>query len=63
MKKHLKRFIVRKYVMASSAAEALKIERKYRPDDCWVDDEWMKNNREASSAIGFATYTQRDYEY
>jgi len=39
----LKRFIVRKYVMAHSAREALKIEKGFEPDDIFVDDEYMKN--------------------
>lgn len=51
----LKRFIVRKYIMASSAHEALKKERRIRPDDCWVDDEWKKENpNQLTSAIGFS---------
>ncbi len=47
--------------MASSAQEALKIERRTKPDDVWVDDEWIKNNpNQLASAIGFQAYT--DYE-
>lgn len=49
-----KRFIVRKYIMAKSAHEALKKERTIRPDDVWVDEEWAKNNpKDLISAIGF----------
>lgn len=49
-----KRYVIRKYIMAKSASEALRKERKVRPDDVWVDDEWKKNNdKELISAIGF----------
>lgn len=54
-----KRYIVRKYIMARSASEALRKERKTRPDDVWVDDEWKKDNKELASAIG---YTVEPYE-
>lgn len=37
-----KRFIVRKYIMAQSAADAIK--------DVWVDDDYKKDNE-----IGFVT--------
>lgn len=52
----LKRYIVRKYIMAKSAHEALRKERRTRPDDCWVDEDWKKENPDQLvSAIGFAT--------
>lgn len=37
-KPKLKRFIIRKYVMTQSAVEAIKNERKHKPDDVWLDD-------------------------
>lgn len=52
--KRQKLFIVKKYIMASSAHDALKKERRHRPDDVWVDDDWRKQNpTELESAIGF----------
>lgn len=49
-----KRFIVRKYVMARSVQEALKIEKKTLPDDVWVDEKWKEENPNILvSAIGF----------
>lgn len=49
-----KLYIVRKYIMAKSAQEALKKERRCIPDDVWVSDEWMKENKNSlESAIGF----------
>lgn len=50
-----KRYIVRKYIMAKSASEALRKEKKVRPDDCWVDEDWKKDNQQQLvSAIGFS---------
>lgn len=46
--------------MAKSLPEALKKEPKRRVDDCWVDDEWKKENpNQLESAIGF----EADEEY
>lgn len=59
-KKPQKLFIVKKYIMASSAHEALKKERRVRPDDVWVDDEWKKEKgNRLESAIGFTV--EHDY--
>lgn len=56
-----KRFIVRKYILAKSVHEALVKERKVRPDDCYVDDDWKRENpNQLESAIGFTT--ELDYE-
>ncbi len=53
-KSNLKRYIVRKYIMATSLSVALKKEPKTRPDDAWVDDEWKKENpNQLESAIGY----------
>lgn len=49
-----KRYIVRKFVMAMSAKEALEKERDLMPDEVFVDDEWQKGNKEFSSAVGFS---------
>jgi len=58
-----KLFVVRKYIMASSAHEALKKERRLRPDDVWVDEDWKKEHKEQlASCIGFTTDSERDYE-
>lgn len=48
-----KQYIVRKYVLARSAAEALKIEHKFKADDVWLDDEWKKNQKEVAGEMGF----------
>jgi hypothetical protein len=52
-----KLFVIRKYIFATSAREAIKEERNHEVDDVWVDDEWKKDpNNQLSSAIGFAAY-------
>jgi hypothetical protein len=58
-KSNQKLFVIRKYVFAKSAREAIKKERKHEPDDVWVDDEWRKDPKnQLSSAIGFVAYDQ-----
>lgn len=57
-----KRYIVRHYIMASSAAEALRIARKTKPDECWVDDKWIEETtKQNPSAIGFTVNKYDDY--
>ena len=49
-----KRYIVRKYIMATSIQQALKKEKRSKPDDCWVDEDFKKEHPEnLVSAIGF----------
>ncbi len=53
-KPKLKLFIVKKYIMAESAHDALKRERRHRPDDVWVDEDWKKENKYTQeSCIGY----------
>lgn len=60
IKKKLKLFIVKKYIMAESAHDALKKERRHRPDDVFVDSEWRTQNPEQKeSCIGFVV--EHDY--
>jgi len=60
-KTQLKRFIVKKYIMAKSAKDALRLEKKCQPDDVWVDEDWKKDNpNQLVSAIGFHAF--KDYE-
>lgn len=62
MKKQTQKlFVIKKYIMASSAHDALKKERKIRPDDVWIDDDWKKRQedpRQLESAIGFTHYPE-----
>lgn len=49
-----KLYVVRKYVKAYSAADALKKEKRMPVDDIYVDDDWRKNQTDnLSEAMGF----------
>lgn len=53
-----KRFIVRKYIMANSAAEALKLDLKTHADDVWIDEDWKHDNPNkniSGQSAGFKT--------
>ena len=55
-----KRFIVKKFIMAKSAHEALKKERRIRPDEVFIDDDWAKANpNQLTSVIGYSV----EYDY
>jgi hypothetical protein len=47
-----KRFIIRKYVMAKSASDAINQDKKTQVDDVWVDEKWNDENIK-KSFIGF----------
>lgn len=54
MKPKPKLFVIRKYIKAYSAAEAIKKDRTTPPDEVWIDDDWKNGNRkELADAIGF----------
>lgn len=48
-----KLFIVRKYVWAKDAEQAIKIEKTQKVDDVWIDEDWKKNSDNPKDAIGF----------
>ena len=41
-----KLFIIRKYIYADSAKQAIKKDKTHQVDDVWVDEDWKKNNQE-----------------
>jgi hypothetical protein len=50
-----KLFIIRKYVMARSAVEAIKLDKSTPVDDVWIDDDWKNSQRQnLETAIGFS---------
>lgn len=50
-----KLFVIRKYIKASSASDAIKKDRSTPVDDVWIDDEWKKNQaNQLSDAVGFS---------
>lgn len=49
-----KLFVVRKYILASNALEAIKKEKFVKPDDVFVDDEWKRGQvNQLTESIGF----------
>jgi hypothetical protein len=56
----MKRYIVRKYVMANSLAEALKNEKKVVAEDGWIDEK-QPEPEQKMDAIGFDTSPSRYY--
>lgn len=63
-KKHVdgeKLFIVKKFVKAVSAAEAIKKERKIEPHDVYVDTDWTNGKSQSlAEAIGFSTSSGKE---
>lgn len=47
-----KLFIVRKYIMAKDASEAIKLDKKHPVDDVWVEEDWKRNN--LTNQIGYS---------
>lgn len=41
-----KRFVVRKYVMAETAAQAIKKEKGVQPDSVYIDEVWLAKHDE-----------------
>jgi hypothetical protein len=46
-----KQYIVRKYILARSAAEALKIENKFKADEVWLSEQQPEESN--TQPIGF----------
>lgn len=53
-----KRFIVRKFIMAKSATEAIERERKHPVDDVFVDTDWMQEH-DKKDPMGFKDYKKK----
>ena len=47
--KEYKLFVVRKYIMATSAKHAIELDKKTSVDDVWVDTDWQKER----TLVGF----------
>jgi hypothetical protein len=56
----MNRYIIKKYVMAKSLAEALKKEREIKPEDAWKDEKQPEAPQ--ADAIGF-NLDASDYYY
>lgn len=59
-----KRFVIKKYIFAKSAIDAIKKDKRTPVDDVWVDEQWHKEfgNRELSPAIGFVVQQEDEDE-
>lgn len=58
--KQLKQFIVRKFILGTSASDVLKREKNFKADDCWVDEKWLDlHTKDLNPAIGFSV--ERNY--
>lgn len=42
--KKLKLYVVRKYILADSADQAIKKDKEAPVDDVWIDEAWKNNN-------------------
>lgn len=63
MKKGYKLFVVRTYVRARNAPEAIRLVRKQEPDDVYVDQDWKeKKNQTLAEAIGFEVDSKEEEE-
>jgi hypothetical protein len=62
-RKHDKMYVIRKYVKASSVAEALRKELSAKPHEVFVDEEWRKANTDRlADAIGFMRAPNEEVE-
>jgi hypothetical protein len=56
-----KLFIVRSYIKAKNAPDALRKFRKQEPDDVYVSDDWKEGkNNTLSYAVGFEAHPPED---
>ena len=50
-----KLFVVRKYILARDAVQAIKLEKTTKVDDVFIDPEWKESQaRQLPPAIGFS---------
>ncbi|MCA9308682.1 hypothetical protein KC980_04165 [candidate division WWE3 bacterium] len=55
MKNPVSRYIIRKYVYASSVKDAIKQDKQTEVADIWIDDDWKRLNDEIikETSMGF----------
>lgn len=54
-------YVIRKYVKAISAADAIKKDKTTAVHDVWIDEKWQE--RELPSAIGFDNGVDQNKEF
>lgn len=52
-------FVVRKYIVAKNASDAIKLDKKTPVSDVWIDEDFKKTVS-GPSAIGFIDYRDTD---
>jgi hypothetical protein len=52
-KKTDKLFIVKKYIWAQDAKQAIRKDKTHPVEDVWIDDEWKRNSNTPKDAMGF----------
>lgn len=55
MKTEKTKFVVRKYIFAKSATEAIKLDKKTPVSDVWVDEKWVEQQSSLRDEVGFKT--------
>lgn len=56
----LKRYIIRKYVLARSVSQAIRNEKLFTVDDVFLDEMWLKEREFESSPVkGFTAKQKR----
>jgi len=48
-----KQYVIKKYIMANNAREALRLESKIKADEVWIDEAWKDKNPEVATPCGF----------
>lgn len=48
-----KLFVIRKYIWASDAQQAIRKDKSHPVEDVWIDDEWKKNSNPPKDSMGF----------
>lgn len=52
------RYIIKKYVMAKSALGAIRLDKKTPVHDCWIDEDYKKQNQQLESCIGYSAESE-----
>ncbi len=60
MKNPQKLYVVRKYISAKSAAEAIRKDKTHPVDDVWMDEDFK--NKKLADAMGFTIESPQDDE-
>ena len=46
-----KLFVIRKFIYANSASEAIKKDKTSKVDECWVDEGWKNENMSKGNSV------------